>query len=236
MRYFLGIIILIIGVSLLLNNLGLTEIEIGGLFSTYWPVIFLFWGFSFLYEFIKSENKSIWDVISGVILVTIGVSFLLRNMGWLDLDLSFLWKLFWPIIFILIGISLLIGKTAGGKKHVAFMGGVELGKKAAWDLKSDSYYAVMGGVELDLTKANIPEGETLLDMTAVMGGIEILIPENVPVVCEGITVLGGIEFLGEGTGGIIAKKTMDNQVDGETNKLVRIQARALMGGIEVKSI
>ncbi|HHV62612.1 MAG TPA: cell wall-active antibiotics response protein [Firmicutes bacterium] len=31
----------------------------------------------------------------------------------------------------------------------------------------------MGGLDLDLTMADIPEKETVLDLTAIMGGVEV---------------------------------------------------------------
>ena len=44
---------------------------------------------------------------------------------------------------------------------------------------------------MDLTAAEIPDGETLLDLTAIMGGIDVKIPPDLAVVYEGTAILGG---------------------------------------------
>lgn len=242
---FLGFLVIVVGFILFLNNFGLADVDLGHLIGTYWPLVLVLWGIGLLTNpFRQSSKKDIsgrelgsGDTISGFILVTIGSLLILRNMGVYSADLSFLWKLFWPVIIIFAGISLLRGSknhAAKGKNHVAFMGGIELGKTQEWILKSESYWAIMGGIELDLTKALIPEGETVLDLTAVMGGVKVTVPADLAVYCEGSALLGGMEFLGESSGGLISSKSMSSGVNEDTKTMVRIYVRALMGGVEVK--
>ena len=50
----------------------------------------------------------------------------------------------------------------------------------------------MGGCEIDLRHASMPEGRAaVLDTFAFWGGIEIRVPEDWEVVSQGIAVLGG---------------------------------------------
>ncbi len=242
MHYFAGIVVILVGVILLLNNMGLTEISIGYLFNTYWPLILVYWGATFLIggagKNKPTDVKSHWSfgqILSGVLLIFLGVILIGNNLNLLNIDLSSFWKLFWPVIIIFVGISLLRGKVNRNTGNIAFMSGIALGKNSSFPLKSESYIAVMGGIEINLTKADIPEGETVLDLTAVMGGIEITIPEDLPVICEGMVALGGIDFLGEEAGGIIATKKMSYKVNPEAQKLLIIRGRAVMGGIEIRS-
>lgn len=94
----------------------------------------------------------------------------------------------------------------------------------------------MGGIELDLRHAVIPDGETYLDLTAIMGGIEIRVPAGIPVVAEGFAILGVVDFFGKGSGGIFGS-TRSEEADHERSprKLV-IQGRTVMGGIDVKRV
>ena len=157
-RYFLGFLVIAFGFILLLNNFGLAKVNLGNLIGTYWPLVLVLWGINHLtapfkqssYQGVKVESKfRSGDLISGILLVTIGLLLILRNMGLYLGDLSFLWKLFWPVIIISVGIILLKGTrpNSEGKNHAAIMGGIELGKNSTWNLKSDSYWAVMGGIE-----------------------------------------------------------------------------------------
>ncbi len=244
-RVLLSLILVFIGVVMLLNNLNVDiNIELGDLFRTYWPVLPLLGGISVLVDSggkVREDGTKVafskGGVISGIIIIIISGAYLARNLGFIDVDFSLLWRLFWPGIFILAGLSLLKGKKlpSGSKTNWAVMGGVDKGK-TPWDLKSDSYVAFMGGIELDLSKANIPEGETLLDCTAFMGGIEIRVPEGIALICEGNAILGGIEFFNEETGGVIASKKVEIGLNENSTHIIRIQARAIMGGIEVKKV
>jgi len=241
-KFIAGIIIVLLGVLTLLNNFGYTDISLGSIIRTYWPVILLIWAASLFKDLFagfnqgRNENVSTsWgQLISSLVIFVIGIIFLGRNLELFEADLSLFWRMFWPVIIILFGISFMRGKTnsESGKGHWAFMGGIEVGK-TPFDLKSGNYYALMGGIDIDLTKANMPKGKTMLDLTAVMGGIDIIVPKDINIVCEGTALLGGIEFLKESTGGIISTKKMENIVN-DDNRVIHFQTRALMGGVSIK--
>lgn len=227
-RWIFGLFIILLGFTLLLNNLNITNISIGYVFSNFWPVLLILFGLSFL-----SNKGSKGELITGLFIIFLGVVFLGRNLELFYIDLSILWRVFWPSLLILAGLSFLIGHRGTGKNNFAFLGGIER-KSSPWKLQSGSYTAFMGGVELDLTIADIPDGETTLDLTAVMGGISIYVPKDLAVICNGTVVLGGLELLDRSTGGIISSvKSSQNELN--HNKLIHIYSRAFMGGIEVKN-
>ncbi len=90
--------------------------------------------------------------------------------------------------------------------------------------------------DLDLTRARLPEGETVLDLTAVMGGFDVKVPPDLPLSCEGWAVMGGVDFLGEEAGGIAATKRVADMPDTPPSKSLRIISRAVMGGVTVKRV
>lgn len=242
-RFILGGLIILLGILALLNNLGITDLSVGYIIRTYWPLLLIFWSFNLFEDFFKerrerdkeiSSSSSWGQLISGAVVLVIGIIYLGRNLDFFVVDLSLFWKIFWPVIIILFGINLLKGRPSpqGGKGQWAFMGGIDLGK-TPFDLKSGSYLAFLGGVDIDLSNANIPPGETLLDLTAVMGGIDVKVPKDLNIICEGTALLGGIEFLKESTGGIVASKRVEYKAN-DDDRVVRFQARTLMGGIDIK--
>ncbi|MGB1275618.1 MAG: DUF1707 SHOCT-like domain-containing protein [Nannocystaceae bacterium] len=84
--------------------------------------------------------------------------------------------------------------------------------------------AVMGGIDLDLREAILPPGVTEIHVTALMGGVEIIVPPNVAVQVDGIAILGGFEDVHR------APAIQDQSVP----QLV-ISGIALMGGVDVKT-
>jgi len=242
-RFVIGTIVVILGIIALLNNLGIIQVSMSYIVRTYWPLLLIFWSFTLFEDFWKErrvKDKEIrtflpWgQLISGAVVLVIGIIYLGRNLELFEIDLSLFWQIFWPVIIILFGINLLKGRPSPqeGKGQWAFMGGIDLGK-TPFDLKPGSYLAFLGGVDMDLSSANIPPGETLLDLTAVMGGIDVKVPKDLNIICEGTALLGGIEFLKESTGGIIASKRVEYKAN-EDDRVVRFQARTLMGGIDIK--
>lgn len=225
-QWVLGGILIGFGILLLLKNFGITDIGIGYVISKYWPVLLVLLGLDFVF---KKRGKV--ELITGLFLIILGALLLGEKHGLYKLDLSMLWKIFWPLVIILLGISFLRGPKPIGKSNFAFMGGFER-KKEKWVLEDGSYWAVMGGIELDLRKAVIEDREYQINCNAIMGGIDIVVPTDITVICEGTAILGGVDLLGEGTGGIVSSLKAEQIKEG--NKAVKIYCRAIMGGVEVK--
>lgn len=51
-------------------------------------------------------------ILTGAILILVGVAFLLRNAGILDLD----WSLLWPLVLVAIGIAVIVGALRAGNR------------------------------------------------------------------------------------------------------------------------
>jgi len=102
---------------------------------------------------------------------------------------------------------------------VAIFSGVE--RKGRWVVpSSQACVAVFGGIELDLTEAVLTAQETSIQVFALMGGIEITVPEGVAVRAEAIGFMGGTS---SPTGEVP-----------EGAPVLRIQGVAIMGGVDVK--
>lgn len=224
-----GLLVLALGLIILANNLGFTDISVYSLLFRYWPVFIIVGGIGLL---LNHGSKG--EVISGVVIFLLGAALLLRNLGYLNFDLSLLFKLFWPVVLILIGVVILMGRRPSGNSNIAFMGGIER-TKLPWKVEETNFMAIMGAIELDFTLAEIAPGTTEMELIAVMGGIEIKVPMNVEVECHGLAVLGGVELLNKSTGGLIANTTAQYKPETPTDKKLVFHCKAIMGGIEIKA-
>ncbi len=81
----------------------------------------------------------------------------------------------------------------------------------------------MAGAEINLTQADIT-GTVVMDMTAVMGGVKLIVPPNWEVKSEVNTIMGGVEDKRQVVGKII-----------DFNKVLVLKGTAFMGGIELRS-
>jgi hypothetical protein len=83
--------------------------------------------------------------------------------------------------------------------------------------------AFQGGIELDFRQASFAPGVTTVTILAIMGGVQIIVPEGVTVETRGTGIMGGFD----GT---------DRLGDDPHGPVLRIDGLALMGGVEVKVV
>jgi predicted membrane protein len=234
----IGLIILALGVVWLLQNLSLITVSIGQIIATYWPAVLVLWGLEVVirewrWQAEEGNKKSFPAYLSGLILVLLGLAILGGNLHFYRINFALCWKIFWPLVIILVGVGLLHDSGNSGARHWAVLSGIDL-KNRGWKLENGSYFAFMGGIDMDTTVAEFPEGEVALNLQAFMGGIEVVVPPDIEVDCHGTAVLGGIEFLREECGGLMASRVFHSPGAPESRKKLVIHASAIMGGITVK--
>jgi hypothetical protein len=109
-----------------------------------------------------------------------------------------------------------------GGRMVAIFAGVS--RKGAWHPEPVmNVLAVFGGAELDFRDAVLPGKEIVLRATAVLGGIEIIVPPEMRVVDNGTAILGGREIAGN-----------EAEAASPDAPVLRIEGACVLGGIEVK--
>jgi hypothetical protein len=77
-------------------------------------------------------------------------------------------------------------------------------REGAWEVPRELRVACcMGSVELDLREAILADGETVIEVIALMGSVEILLPPGVRVDLEGDTLGGEYTFTPDPTAALI---------------------------------
>ena len=74
----------------------------------------------------------------------------------------------------------------------AIIAGEEFSSRAA-GLRSASVLALIGGAQLDLRQASLDPGGATLDVTAIVGGVQIVVPPEWAVQVESHGMLGGVD-------------------------------------------
>ncbi len=215
-RLVAGIVIIILGVTTLLSNIGVAHFD--NVFATWWPLLIILWGICI---FIDNPRNYLWPFL----LVLFGTLWQLERLEFIDFSP---WQIVWPVVIILVGGSILFDRKGShvkldkNERHdvTAILSGSDI-KNGSSDFKGGKVTAVMGGAQLDLRKATIKKSATI-EVFAFWGGIEILVPEDVLVKNQTNNILGGIE---EHTA---APKSADAPV-------LNIVGDIIMAGVEVKN-
>lgn len=218
-----GLGIIAIGVLFTLDNL---DVIYARDYLRFWPAILVLVGAVQL-----AQPKGTPGKLMGGILLTVGGLMLLDRFDLIDFSI---WDL-WPIIIIILGISLLRG-ARGRSRHWGAQAGVDsdsivrgmaiLGgfsrKNSSKQFLGGELTAIMGGCELDLRNAVIESEEATIEIFAFWGGVVIRIPEEWTVVVKVVPVMGGVE---------------DTSLPPKTGpvKRLNITGFAVMGGAEIKN-
>ncbi|MFW5790353.1 MAG: LiaF transmembrane domain-containing protein [Bacillota bacterium] len=214
-----GMILILLGGFIILNNAGVVDIGFGEIISTYWPLILIFAG---IYNLLTNPAGR----LGGLIVLLIGLFFQMNN---LDYIVASEYISFWPVIFILIGVSLLFDSTGKGKE-------IDREKLNIFNMFSGSEYRIIsnnfrggssitifGGADIDLSGANISEDEARLDVFTLFGGADIYVPEDWKVVVKGLPIFGGWDNL-----------TKQN-INQENLKVLSVSCLAIFGGVDIKN-
>ena len=228
-KIIVGILIIAAGIVLLLGTLGY-DLDID--LWDFWPLILIAIGIKIMVTHFDSK-----DILWGFFLMSIGVLLQLNKLDYIDINFHDIW----PLILIYVGIQIIIS----GGKHMARSGhhrehGAHKDENVKGDminvsailgggeyhysnkkLKGGKISAIMGGCEIDLRDSDFEGEEMIINVFALMGGIEIRIPQTWDVVLEGTPILGGM-----------ADQT--KTLNGSKKRLI-ITGEAIMGGVEIKN-
>jgi hypothetical protein len=112
------------------------------------------------------------------------------------------------------------GLAAPTKRIRALFGNVE--RRGPWTVPASmEVRATFGNVELDFRDARFAAGITELNARVVFGNLEIFVPPQLAVECEGSSILGNVESHGTGA------------VADPDRPLLRVRGHAVFGNIEI---
>ena len=218
-----GIVLIVIGLIVGGNALGITNINI--FFDGWWTLFIIIPCFIGLFK----ENEKTGNLIG----LLIGVALLLACQDILDFGL--IWKLAFPAILVAIGLSIIFKDALGGKvsseikklnekrngenSYCATFAGQNVNFDGEKFTGAD-LTAVFGGVKCDLRKAII-DSDVVINASSTFGGIEIYVPSNVKVKIKSNSIFGGVSNKAN-------TKPSENRRGFSSNYFTRI------GGVEIK--
>ncbi|HEY6497727.1 MAG TPA: DUF1707 domain-containing protein [Trebonia sp.] len=103
---------------------------------------------------------------------------------------------------------------------VAILGGFT--RKGDWVVpKTFTAFMFMGGGEIDLREARFSEREVSIHIVAIMGGCEVIVPEDATVRVTGVGVMGAFDH-------------SESSVGTPGGPVITVTGLAFMGGVDVK--
>lgn len=216
-----GLMLIAAGVFFALNAFNITDINI--FFDGWWTLFIIVPCAVGLFN----EREKTGNIIG----IVIGVFLLLCCQD--VLRFSMLWKLLVPGIIVIIGLKMVFSGILGNKANEMIAQMKQTGEPprvgcavfSGSDLNYDGVVfegaelsAIFGGVECDLRNAVI-EKDCAIRATAIFGGIDILVPNNINVKVNSNSLFGG---------------TSNKTAVHKGAPTIYISSTCMFGGVEIK--
>jgi predicted membrane protein len=214
-----GLVLATLGILFTLDNLDILEARD---FIRFWPVVLILVGVSHI-----AQARSSAGIVGGAIWILVGGVILGERLQLISNVFRF-----WPMLLIAVGGYVVwqsfnrregpMGDRADRLSAIAVLSGVDR-RVLSTSFVGGDVTAFMGGGKLDLREATMAPGtEAMVDVTAIMGGFEIKVPETWNVIVEVVPFMGGYE-----------EKTR-HPADPAAPRL-RIRGFVMMGGIDIRN-
>ena len=218
-----GIVLVAVGVILTLNAFGVANVDI--FFDGWWTLFIIV---PCVIGLFTDYDKS-----GHLIGICIGVFLLLCCQDVLNFDMF--WKLLVPAIIVIIGVKMILGSIFDNRGEQVFKqikennttvrSGAATFSGATFDYTGEIFEgakldAVFGGIKCDLRGAVI-NGDCVINASAVFGGIDIYVPENLNVKVSSNSIFGGVSG-------------RERRNDPANQHTLYLNATCLFGGVEVK--
>lgn len=218
-----GLVIVVIGVILLLDQEGLVH---AWDVWRFWPMVLIAFG---LARMLRGEGAP--DKLWGTVEVAFGVVFLLGALGYRHFSFSHTW----PLLIVGVGLWLLYEKFGKQQRVSSVESSLDLNRVDVFgggkvrvnskNFRGGKWLAVFGGSEINFRNADMEGGEATLEVLAVFGGGEIIVPRNWEVQVRGVALFGG------------HNDETERQLSESTGprKILVIKGAWIMGGFNVKN-
>lgn len=235
-RFWLGILLVALGALFIADNFNILPYDIiDEIFR--WQFILIIVGFIIL--FTSKDN------FLGFILIGIGGLFLMRE--YFDYSISDLISDYWPVALIIMGLYILSKRSSHGKKNShpdgeakpgldedklhldtidffeIFSGGVR--KISSNNFRGGKITSIFAGPEVDFYDCKLAEGTNILEVGAIFGGIELVIPNDWNVIINVTAIFGGIDD----------KRKYISKSEASSKGTLIIKGFVLFGGGEIKN-
>ncbi len=178
------------------------------------------------------------DSFLGLTLVGVGGFLFLSRYS--DIPVKHYFFEYWPILLIIFGVSLIFKRRTSrihnleneeiNRLDIDYIDDTTIlgnGRKTinSQNFRGGRTTVVLGGSNIDLHDANLAEGTNTLDITVLLGGIEIIVPRDWKIIVNVTPIFGGVDD----------KRVVNANQVYESNKILIISGTVLFGGFDIKT-
>ncbi|WP_174616217.1 cell wall-active antibiotics response protein LiaF [Virgibacillus ihumii] len=248
-RLLIAVVLIIAGAVLVLENIGIVDINMDNAWLFIYPSIFVLFGLKWMIDKIRHKGGS-W--IFGSFFFIFGSLLLLDRFDVITFHFWDVVKL-WPLLIVYIGFSFI---SKPKRVKVIHTSTDENDKQIKTEKYDSSYFSVgeydytqpnwkvepmnlksmAGDFYMDFSKAFIPEKEIPISIKSLAGDVHILIPENVAFRVDASAKAGDIDIAGQKAEGINRRLRYETNDYPSAVKKLDIHVTLKAGSIRVVTV
>jgi predicted membrane protein len=170
------------------------------------------------------------QLILGGILLGVGLLLLLENV----LNIDF-WSFCWPIGLILLGVFLLLAprmRLSGSGINIRILGGVK--RKGDWMVANEEIWMFVGDIRLDLSEAEIPEGETTIRLIGFVGDIDLIAPSSAGLSVSSSGFLTSGKIFGRKEDTFLSTQRYSSEGYSEMERRLHVEALFFVNDLDIR--
>lgn len=145
-----------------------------------------------------------------------------------------IWAFCWPIGLILLGVWILLRPqlSPGTPVRMTPLGSVR--RDGVWRVASEEHWIFVGDASFDLTRAEIPAGESTLRLFGFVNDVTLIVPQSVGVAVSSTAFVTDSNVLGQKEETFVMPYTFTSDDYASAERKVRLEATCFVASMKVK--
>lgn len=171
-------------------------------------------------------------MVLGMILIVLGVISLISNLTGFDL-----WQICFPVGLILLGVWVLWRpRMVSGDRETHFQLFGDIKRATGWTLQNEEIWSFIGDIDIDLSRAQVPAGETSLHAYNMIGDVEIDVPGGIGLMLVVSSFLNSINWMGAKEDHFFTITQLVTTGYEQAERKVRVEVTSFIGDIKVRQV
>lgn len=170
------------------------------------------------------------QMVIGALIIIVGLTFLIGNV--LNVDVG---ALCWPLGLILLGVWLLLRPQLVGADTAVrqrLLG--DIYRDGVWQVTDEEFWIGVGDVDLDMTRAEVPVGESKIRLFGFVGDVDLLVPEGVGVTVSSTAFVTDARVFGRKRDSIMFPFHQASDDYETAERKIRLEVTSFVADIKIK--
>ena len=166
----------------------------------------------------------------GLIVVILGLLLLVGRLTHVNMG-----RYFWPLLLIGTGVWLVARPRMVGP-DTRFSGHIlgDIRREGAWAVTDEEIWLGIGDVKLDLSAADVSEGDTNISVYVFVGDVELVVPEDVGVSIAATSFVTDAHLFGQKEDHFVSTTRLNSDNYDTVTRRIRLQTTFFVNDLKVR--